>query len=509
MESTQLSKRNLWSFSIGTVGRDMAAAGLFVNYLLNYVLFTKTLTAAQFSVITVIMVAARFFDAVIDPILGNVIDASHSKWGKFKPFILAGVIGTAIIVSLSFSSNLQGWPYVIFFGIMYFLFSIFFSINDIAYWGMIPALTKDQDGRNRLMSLTNLMAGIGAFLTALIVPTFTVGSLVIGGSAVTGYAAIGIGFSLIMLLTQAITLFGVEEPPRPAVKKETTKISVKEIVHIIYRNKQALWSGVILFVYMLVTTLSTTLVSTYLYFSFGYNGLLVTIFNIVGQVAGALVFIMFPAISKKFNRDTLIKIATTMSLTGYFLLLAAGWILPNSLEMTKLIILALVNILPAVGNGVFYLIIMISIANGVEWNDWKFGTRNEGIIFSVRPFVTQLGMGLGQFGTMLVYLVIGVLSTTNQISDLENQAAAGTISATARESMIQQILNATPEIKGRLLLIFLTVVPLIGITIAYTIYKKKGIMTESQFAQITEEIKERDAKAEVATSTNPEGDIHA
>lgn len=492
MSAAQLTKRNLWAFSIGTVGRDMAAAGLFVNYLLNYVLFTKTLDPQQFTVITIIMVAARFFDAVIDPILGNIIDASQTKWGKFKPFILAGVVGTAIIVSLSFSSSLQGWPYVFFFGVMYLLFSIFFSINDIAYWGMIPSLAKDQDGRNRLTSLTSLMAGIGAFLTALIVPTFTVGSLVIGGSAVIGYGVIGISFSLIMLLTQAITLMGVQEPPAPVVEKKLTKVSIKEIVTIIYRNKQALWSGVILFIYMLVTTLSTTLVSTYLYFSFGYNGLLVTVFNIVGQLAGAIVFIFFPVISQKLKREKLIKLATFLSVSGYSLLLIFGWLLPNQWQMSKLLVLAAFNILPSIGNGVFYLIIMINIANGVEYNEWKFGQRNEGIIFSVRPFVTQLGMGLGQFATMLVYLTVGILATTNQISDLENQAAASKITGTLKESLIQQILQGTPELKSHLLLLFVTLVPIVGILLSYTLYKRKKLLSETDFAEITAAIEKRE-----------------
>lgn len=66
-----LSRRNLWAYPVGTVGRDMAGC-MFTNYLLTYVLFTKTLTSVQFACISVIMVAARVFDAFNDPIMGNV-----------------------------------------------------------------------------------------------------------------------------------------------------------------------------------------------------------------------------------------------------------------------------------------------------------------------------------------------------------------------------------------------------------------------------------------------------
>lgn len=65
----RLSNRNLWCFPLGSIGRDMAAAGLFMGHLSNYVLFTKTLTAQQFTVLTVVMVCARIFDALNDPIM--------------------------------------------------------------------------------------------------------------------------------------------------------------------------------------------------------------------------------------------------------------------------------------------------------------------------------------------------------------------------------------------------------------------------------------------------------
>lgn len=376
MKMQTLSKRNLWSFSVGTVGRDMAAAGLFTNYLLTYVLFTKTLTATQFTVITVIMFGARFFDAIIDPLLGNLIDTS-TRQNKFKPFIFWGAIRTAVIVSASFANHFQGWSYVFFFGVMYLLFSICFSVNDIAYWGMLPSLTTNQNERNRLTSMTTLMAGIGAFLCSFLVPVFTVGDRVIGGSAVTGYAVIGVIFSLIMLATQLITLLGVKEERRSIPKPEKTKFSIKETARVILQNPQAKWSGVILFIYMMVSTLSTTMIATYLYFSFGYNGLYLTLFNIVGQASGAVVFIIFPLLSRKFGRNRLVRLAAGMSITGYLLLFLSGTFLNPSLELVKLAIMAAFNILPSIGNGVFYLVVMINIANAVEYNEWAFGNETK------------------------------------------------------------------------------------------------------------------------------------
>lgn len=66
-----------------------------------------------------IMVAARIFDAFNDPIMGNIIERTRSKWGKFKPWQLAGSLSTSIVLFLAFNTKLTGWSFVTFFGIIY------------------------------------------------------------------------------------------------------------------------------------------------------------------------------------------------------------------------------------------------------------------------------------------------------------------------------------------------------------------------------------------------------
>ena len=75
-------KKNLWFFPLGTVGRDMLYQ-LFTNFILTFIMFTRQLTAGQLAAITAIMVGARIFDAFNDPIMGNIIDRTRTKWGKF------------------------------------------------------------------------------------------------------------------------------------------------------------------------------------------------------------------------------------------------------------------------------------------------------------------------------------------------------------------------------------------------------------------------------------------
>jgi len=116
-------KRNLWMYPLGTVGRDMVYQ-LFNSFLLTYILITRNLTASQFLAITVIMIAARIFDAANDPIMGYIIEKTRTRWGKFKPWLVIGMVSTVFVIVTVFNTTLQGWPFVILFGVIYFLYSI-------------------------------------------------------------------------------------------------------------------------------------------------------------------------------------------------------------------------------------------------------------------------------------------------------------------------------------------------------------------------------------------------
>ena len=78
------TKRNLVCFPLGSRGRDMIY-NLFTNFILLFVLFTHQLTPAQLMAITGIMIGARVFDALNDPLMGNIIERTRTRWGKYKP----------------------------------------------------------------------------------------------------------------------------------------------------------------------------------------------------------------------------------------------------------------------------------------------------------------------------------------------------------------------------------------------------------------------------------------
>lgn len=493
------NRQNLWMFPMGTVGRDMIYA-LFSNYILTYVLFTRQLTPAQLTALTAIMVAARVFDGLNDPIMGNIIERTRTRYGKFKPWLVIGILCTSVVVYLAFHTDLQGWAFIAYFAVIYFLFSLAFTMHDISYWGMVAALSSDADTRNQLTSRATLFAGVGGTLAAMLIPMFTTGSMALGGSTKVAYGYIALIVCILSPLFLCFTIFGVKET-RAQDTKEVPPVSLKKIVSTITGNDQLMWVALIFLIHQVGNGLVLGgLGSTYIYFDFGYNGGLYSLFSTVGMMASAVLMVGYPAISRRVPRKKLLHVMMAASAAGYALMLAAGLLLPPA--MPKFWLLTLGYMAANFGQYCFYLILMISIINTVEYNEYQHGTRDEAIIASLRPFLTKLGSALVVALTSLSYLIFGVTSYTNQISTLENAASAGTMAEAEKLASIGNVLSTVQPWQTSGLILCLTVLPCLFMLAAYLLYQKHYRLDEQEYERICAELASRaEGEAHVGTET--------
>ena len=478
-------KKNLIMFPLGTIGRDMVYS-LVTNFLLTYILFTRGLTAAQLAAVTAIMVAARVFDGLNDPIMGNLIERTRSRWGKFKPWLLIGVLSTSIVVYLAFNTNLQGWNFVWFFGVVYLLFSITYTMNDISYWGMVPALSSDADARNQFTSRATLFAGIGGTLASILIPMFTTGERAIGGSTTVAYGRIALIICVLSPLFICFTLFGVRER-RDDQEEKAPPVSFKKIVGTITGNDQLLWIALI----FLIQQIGNGIVlggigSTFIYFDFGYNGGLYSLFTTVGMAATAFLMIFYPAISRRIHRKQLMGIMAVLSTIGYLLMLVPG-LFPGSGNV-KFWLIVIGYMFANFGQYCYYLIMMISVINTVEYNELKHGVRDEAIITSLRPFLTKLASALTVLITSLSYMAFGITSFTNEISGFEQAASAGTITEAEKLSSISQVLSGVQHWQTLGLLLCMTVLPCALMLLSYFLYKKHYRLDEEEYQKICDEL---------------------
>ena len=139
----------------------------------------------------------------------------------------------------------------------------------------------------------------------------------------------------------------------------------------------------------------------------------------------------------------------------------------------------------------FYLIMMISIINTVEYNELKTTHRNEAIITSMRPLLTKMGSAIVVALTSLTYLIFRVTEKTNAIADFEQKAQLGTITDTARMEGIREVINGVEPGQITGLLLAMVLIPLVFGFASYLLYQKFYKLDEKTYEDICRQLDEK------------------
>ncbi|MGI6136829.1 MAG: MFS transporter [Clostridiales bacterium] len=424
--------RNKWFFSLGGIGRDMSYQ-LVSAFLLTYVQFGVSLELAQFTTLSLIIgVGGRIWDAINDPLMGAIIDGSHLKWGKFKPWILIGAISCGAIILLMFNLRVwTGWDFVIFMVVVYLLWETTFTMNDIGYWAMLPSLSSKEKERNQVTMLTVVFAGLGAFIGQGLVIFFT------PGNVVKGYSIISAVIVAAFIGCQLFTVLGVKETPREETEKEA-KISLRKMLKTIKNNDQLLWMTLSLMLYSTGSGLLVALAYNLYYLEVGYDNkafYFIIIFGICSIVANAV----YPKLAERLGRKKLQLISALVAIIGYAGLGLIGWF-PNILPFT-IVTMSLFGLLVFLGQTLFYMATIINMTNCVEYNAYKQGERNEAVVSTLRPFVAKFSSAMIYGIVTLVLAVSGVFVLSQNISHMESQKSflAGMDTATEQTTYIQNV----------------------------------------------------------------------
>ncbi len=508
---TELKKpftKNMLMFSLGTIGRDFLYF-LFNSFLMTFILFTKTTDNKMLMVVGAIIVVARIFDALNDPIMGGIVENTRTKWGKYKPWQLLGAVLTGAVIISVFCVKLDGWSYIGFLAFAYLMFSITFTMNDISYWGMLPSLTSDEHERNKLTSCAQLLASAGVGLASLLIPLFTTGSLAKWG-APTGYKVIGIISAVLMVLFQLFTILGVKEKPLPPIKPDKSdRLTLKKMFQTIAKNDQLLWCALIMLIFSIGTgVVGGGLLTMYVYFEFGYEGGYTLLIGLGYGIISTLFTATYPWLSKKFGRNKILYSAGIATIFGFALMLIFALAIPtgapkSSEWFAKFILIAVAYTFIGYGAG-FYMIMVINMANTVEYNEWKYGQRNESLIFSLRPFTAKLSSALTQALVIGVYAVASITTYTNAISNIENEASKNLITNKVKMEKITEIINKVSLQDRQILVSCMCIIPIVFMIVALILYKKKCTLSETRLAEMVRETEARKLALAGATKNTDE-----
>lgn len=498
-----------WIYSATAMGRD-AAYTLISLFLIAYIQFAAPIGYvndvysrgdyfAQFGVISIIVIIARIWDGLNDPIMGFIIERCHFKMGKYKPWILIGAITNTAVMLVLFLARPQGWAYVALFGVFYFLWDITYTMNDIGYWSMLPALTSDEKQRNEITTIMSIFISIGAFAVGGVVP------LTVANNAVQNYGIIAIVVSVVFLLSQLILVFFAKESAR---NLEQEKISQKtkfgDMFRLMKTNDQLRWIVIVILIYYIASNILNGLGLNYFYFMFGYGndagegGNIQFLFTIMYAGGTILAQFLFPLLIKFLKRSTLLLISFLMMALGHvvFFFIGAPFNGVPALGVQYPILLYVLGIIIFSGQGIFYLILLIMMENTIEYNEWKTGERKEAVAFSLRPLTAKLASSAQQGIVWVTLFISGALAVTEGISSLEVAKGLGD-SVDVEAGANQLIANGNQD-----MIIFaavMTLLPFLLYVGAYLITRFLYNIDEKKYAQIVKEVDERRASLGVET----------
>lgn len=450
--------RNRYTFGLGTVGRDMVYT-LISMYLMYYLTDVKVLDTNTLWWVTAIILGARIFDAFNDPIMGMIVDNTHTRWGKFKPWILIGVCLSGILTILLFTeTGLTGGAYIATFGILYVAWGICYTMNDISYWSMLPSLSREQKEREKIGSVARICANIGLFFVVALVVPITEWLGMLSGSMQKGYLWFACILVTVMVVFQMITVIGVKEP-KESRERNKEHTSLKELISVIFKNDQLLVAAVSMALFMIGYSTTTSFGLYYFKYVYGDEGMY-SIFAVILGVSQIAALSIFPVLSKKFPRKKLYLFATALVVAGYLIFFVA--------PTNTMLFIGLAGVLLFVGQAFIQLMMLMFLTDSVEYGEWKFFKRNDSITLSVQPFINKMG----------------------------GAVASGIVGATVIISGMQEAETATDMTRGGLLIFkaAMMILPLLCIWIGFLIYRSKYILNEEMYEKIVEELHERKQK---------------
>ncbi len=519
-----------------------ACYALVGSFLLQYALNSGVLSsgasdfAAQYSVITVAMFIALVWDGINDPIMGFIVEKVHFKLGKFKPWILIGAIGNAIAVVCMFlirptnaDGSANGWAFV---GVMiafYFLWDLFFTMNDIGYWAMLPSLTNDDKERATITSRMTICASIGGFImtaACMLLPT-AFSSI----SSAKMYMILAIVTSILFLVSQVLVFFLCQEKARDEAQEASSQdASLLDLFKVVGKNGQVRVAVIAMFLYYLASGVLTGGIGlNYFYLSLGYGagrgGLvsaIISVMYVLGMVGSQA---LYPAMAKKMPKKKILLISFIIQLAGFagFFLCCVplfsfeGVIRPfaynvaTSTDFSTMDFgwafggtMALYYIFPLIfffGMGMMYMVIMVMLQDSIDYNEYKFGDRKESIISAWRPLDVKLSSAMLRVFQIIIFASAGLLDAVNAISNAEqaHNIWVGTTHEPGEvdpfDETIQSIQSGINPASLRVAGILIVVILVAAVVAAWAVLHFGYKIDEKFHAQIVDELSKRHAVA--------------
>lgn len=386
---------------IGYALGDAASGGITWKIMSTaFPLFFTNVFGLSFADAGLLMLIARMFDVVTDPLMGTIADRTQSRLGTYRPWLIWGSIPFGIIFAcLLFTPELgpagkRVWAYS-----FYLLMMAVYTLVNVPYGSLLGVMTEDDNEKNEFSSYRMVGAYAMGFITLLSFPYL---QKAVGGSEAHQYSVLGAGFGLLAtVMTLACGLLTKERIK--SVRAE--KFSFKQYSDLL---SNVPW------IYMTLVAVCTNFFNGFRYAAAGYMftycmggditvGALIinyTVFMAIGEVT----CMIFGGISPSFTRWVGSKrMAFVWSSVICFITSIAFFFIP--MEREYIWVMIAVSILTSIGAGLYSPLLWSMYADVSDYATEKNGTSSTGLIFSSGTMAQKFG---GAISGSLIALLLGM-----------------------------------------------------------------------------------------------------
>lgn len=378
------------SFTFGVFGQNLVFA-----YVSAYIMIFYTDVAGLDSAAAgTLLLAARLWDAVNDPLMGIVTERTRTRWGKFRPYLLAVSVPILAIMYLMFSPDLLVhkllWAYL-----TYMLFDIVYTVSDIPLWSLTSVMSRNPEERTGLISFGKMIAPV----SFIVVSVATVPLLNVFGLGASGYRSVAVLYGLLMAAGMAAAFFNTRE----RVEHSEEKPAIKEVLASLRDNRPLRY---ILAAQIFVTAVDNLVTAMVVYYA-TYNLLDA---NLTPVLSLAMILPMLLGISaatrlsSRYDKKRLLTAALAFRIIGYAVLFFIGY------GNVPLLIAGLAAV--SLSFGAPEILLPSMMVETIDFVQWKTGKRTEGIMWSTQTFVVKAGSSLA--GVLLGFLLSSVRYVPNE-----------------------------------------------------------------------------------------------
>ena len=444
------------AFGIGAVGKDMVYA-LSASYVMYYYQDVLGLSA---TFVGLILIIARIFDAVNDPFMGVLVAKTRTRWGRFRPWLFSGTVLNAVVLYALFAApKVEGTALMVYFTIAYILWGVTYTMMDIPYWSMIPAVTRTPAERESLSVVGRTCAGVGSAIVTMF--TMLLVGFFGGSSERQGFKTVALLVSVCFVAAEVLCCLLFKEKS----KAESKVASIRQMFTALFRNDQAMVVVASIVLINCALYLTANFIIYFFKYDFGGQGWKTsyTLFSTVGgamQILGMMV--LYPLLRKKLNNTQVFAVSLAAALVGYGVLLMLCLLGLGG----NLVLLCIPGGLVFACNGMLTVLTTLFLSGTVDYGELQTGRREESVIFSMQTFVVKAASGVSVFLTGIGLDLIGLVGNTDETGPVAAQSARTLLGL-------------------RLMMTVLPIALLIG---AMLLFSRKFKLTDARMAQIAEEL---------------------